>query len=118
SDNGYKTILSPNYASEISRIPGLSLSKTIVQEVHSSLKAFDPFLQLDSGNEIFQDAVHMRLTQALGVTYELFVGGVTKPLSDEASIALLKVWTDEDGILNLPSSSKYFQWPDDLSRVA
>ncbi|GLI74942.1 hypothetical protein PoHVEF18_003191 [Penicillium ochrochloron] len=60
----------------------------VVQEVHSALKVFDSFLQLDTGNEILQDTVRMRLTQALG--------GVTKPLSDEASIALRKVWSDEE----------------------
>jgi hypothetical protein len=65
---GIKTILSPSYANEISRLPGLSFSKTIAQEVHSTLKAFDPFLQLDSENETFQDAVRMRLTRVLGTS--------------------------------------------------
>jgi hypothetical protein len=40
----------------------------VVQEVHSALKAFDPFLQLDTGNEILHNTVRMRLTQALGTS--------------------------------------------------
>lgn len=59
--------------------------------------------------------MRMRLTQALGTSpfgldqtllTTFLVGGVTKPLSDGASVVLRNLWTDEEGTLcNFPRMS-------------
>ncbi|KAJ6130412.1 hypothetical protein N7512_003192, partial [Penicillium capsulatum] len=85
TDNGYRTVLSPKYASEISRLPNLSFGKIMSTEFHAWLPGFDPFFQFDL-SDTFQKAVRMKLTQALG--------RIAKPLSDEASHALKHHWTD------------------------
>ncbi|KAJ5104702.1 hypothetical protein NUU61_002049 [Penicillium alfredii] len=64
-DNGYRTVLSPKYADEIRSHPALSFSNAIRQEFHGNIKGFEPFKQFSVGNEVFQDAVRMKLTQAL-----------------------------------------------------
>lgn len=66
SDNGVKTVFSPKYASEISKIPSLSFSKILAAEFHAHIAGFEPFAQLTTRSNIFQDAVRMKLTQTLG----------------------------------------------------
>lgn len=66
SDNGEKTVLAPKYANEICRLPSLSFSKIMGSEFHAHIAGFTPFAQFSTGTEIFQDAVRMKLTQALG----------------------------------------------------
>lgn len=66
SDNGEKTVFSPQYASEISKIPSLSFSKILAKEFHANIVGFAPFAQFTTTANTFQDTVRMKLTQALG----------------------------------------------------
>jgi hypothetical protein len=76
SDNGYKTVLSPKFANEISRLPTLSFSKIFEVEFHTHIAGFSPFEQFAKASNIFQDAVRTKLTQALG---ELSLVGNSRP---------------------------------------
>ncbi|KAK2739055.1 hypothetical protein FQN55_009588 [Onygenales sp. PD_40] len=86
SDNGIKTVLSVDYANEIRSHPALNFGRAIEQEFHPDIPGFEPFKQGTTSDEIFQDAVRMKLTQSLG--------NVTEPLSAETSIVLKHHWTD------------------------
>ncbi|KAF9889504.1 hypothetical protein FE257_007214 [Aspergillus nanangensis] len=88
SDNGPKLALSPKYANEIRSHAALSFGGSIAREFHSNIRGFEPFKQGTTGDEIFQDAVRMRLTQSLG--------HVTQPLSEETQVALKAAWTDSE----------------------
>ncbi|KAJ5573829.1 uncharacterized protein N7459_008256 [Penicillium hispanicum] len=94
SDNGYKTVLSPKYTSEISRHPALSFSRVISSENHTHIKGFDAFKQFSAAAHAFQNAVRIELTRALG--------GIAKPLSEEVSLALQKNWGDNLDWHDLP----------------
>jgi hypothetical protein len=59
--------LSPKYANEIRSHPALSFGKAVAKEFHTYIPGFEPFKQTSSSENIFQDAVRMKLTQALGV---------------------------------------------------
>ncbi|PKX92974.1 putative cytochrome P450 monooxygenase [Aspergillus novofumigatus IBT 16806] len=87
SDNGIKTMLAPECANEIRAHPALSFGRAITLEFHSDIHGFEPFNQLASSNDTFQDAIRMKLTQNLG--------SVTKPFSDETSIVLKKHWSND-----------------------
>lgn len=101
-------MLSPKYTSEIARHPSLSFSKVINCENHTHIKGFDAFKQFSAAAHAFQNAVRIELTRALGrssldnptgglVMTESFLGGIAKPLSEEASLALQKNWGDNPG---------------------
>lgn len=76
TDNGYRTVLSPKYATEISRLPTLSFGKIMQHEFHSWVPGFSPFYEFDR-SETFQDAVRLKLTQALGKgNPELYIHGL------------------------------------------
>lgn len=66
SDNGYKTILSPKYTSEISRHPSLNFGEALASENHFHIRGFDPFRQFTAAGHAFQNAVRTELTRALG----------------------------------------------------
>ncbi|KAJ5991634.1 hypothetical protein N7499_004048 [Penicillium canescens] len=83
-DKGLLTILSPKYATEIGNIKALSLDRVIEHELYSHLKGFNPFIY--AGAHVFQGTVRKKMTQALG--------SVTKPVSEEASLALENNWTN------------------------
>jgi cytochrome P450 len=80
-------MLAPEYVNEIRAHPVLSFGRAITLEFHSDIHGFEPFNQLASSDEIFQDAIRMKLTQNLR--------SVTKPLADETSIALEKHWSND-----------------------
>ncbi|KAL2865244.1 cytochrome P450 [Aspergillus lucknowensis] len=86
SESGVKTVLSPKYANELRSHEHLSFGGAIQREFHANIAGFEPFQSATTSDEIFQDAIRMKLTQRLGT--------ITKPLSDEASVALEKNWTD------------------------
>ncbi|KKZ59939.1 hypothetical protein EMCG_05230 [[Emmonsia] crescens] len=86
TDNGPKTVLSSDYADEIRNHPALNFGAAIAKEFHANIRGFDTFKQGTRADEIFQDAVRMKLTQNLG--------NVIEPLSTEAAIILEKDWTD------------------------
>ncbi|KAJ5134444.1 hypothetical protein N7476_002350 [Penicillium atrosanguineum] len=88
SDNGIKTILAPKFANEIAKSPILNFTKIIETEFHANVKGFSPFGELAKREDIFVDAVRIKLTQALG--------SITKPLSEETSISLRNRWTDNE----------------------
>ncbi|GFF65597.1 aldehyde reductase 1 [Aspergillus lentulus] len=75
------------YSNEIRAHPVLSFGRAITLEFHSDIHGFEPFNQLAGSDEIFQDAIRMKLAQNLG--------SVTKPLSDETSIVLEKHWSND-----------------------
>lgn len=83
-DKGYLTIFSPKYAVEIGNHKALSLDRVIEHELYAHLKGFDPFAY--AGARVFQGLVRKKMTQALGT--------VTKPVAEEASLALEKNWTN------------------------
>nr|AWM98774.1 steroid 11-alpha-hydroxylase [Aspergillus ochraceus] len=87
TDNGRKTVLAPSYANEIRNHPDLSFGHETGRDFHSHIYGFEPFRQGTMPDQIVQDAVRMKLTQSLG--------SVTKPLSDETTVALRSYWTDE-----------------------
>jgi hypothetical protein len=88
-------MLAPEYVNEIRAHPVLSFGRAITLEFHSDIHGFEPFNQLASSDEIFQDAIRMKLTQNLR--------SVTKPLADETSIALEKHWSNDASELSFPS---------------
>ncbi|PGH15783.1 hypothetical protein AJ79_02163 [Helicocarpus griseus UAMH5409] len=86
SDDGTKIVLDAKYANDIRSHHGLSFGAAVAREFHSTLPGFEPFKQGTTSDEIFQDAVRMKLTQSLG--------NVTEPLTAETSVALEKHWTN------------------------
>jgi hypothetical protein len=67
TDNGYKTVLAPKYAAEVSKLAKLSFSPIMARDFHSDIEGFEPFREFAfDGANIFQTAVRMKLTQALG----------------------------------------------------
>ncbi|RDW68967.1 cytochrome P450 [Aspergillus mulundensis] len=86
TETGYRLVLDPKYAQEIRSHEALSFGKAIALDFHAHIPGFEPFDQGTRSDEIVQDAVRMKLTQSLG--------SVTKPLSDETTVALQKNWTD------------------------
>ncbi|OAX80967.1 hypothetical protein ACJ72_04696 [Emergomyces africanus] len=86
TENGPKTVLSSNYADEIRNHPALNFGAAIAKEFHANIRGFDTFKQGTRGDEIFQDAVRMKLTHNLG--------NVLEPISAEAAIILEKDWTN------------------------
>ncbi|KAJ5304275.1 uncharacterized protein N7443_003935 [Penicillium atrosanguineum] len=79
-DNGIKTILAPKFANEIAKSPILNFTKIIETEFHANVKGFSPFGELAKREDIFVDAVRIKLTQAL----------------EETSISLRNRWTDNE----------------------
>lgn len=47
-------------------MPSLSFSNVLAKEFHANIAGFAPFAQFTTTANIFQDAVRMKLTQALG----------------------------------------------------
>ncbi|KAL4924981.1 cytochrome P450 [Aspergillus undulatus] len=84
--NGHRLVLSTKYINEIRSHELLDFNKAIAHDFHPEVHGFEPFRQGLDGRDIVQDAVRMKLTQSLG--------HVTKPLSEETSLALQKNWTD------------------------
>ncbi|RHZ62804.1 putative cytochrome P450 monooxygenase [Aspergillus thermomutatus] len=87
SDNGIKTVLAPEYTNELRAHHALSFGSAVAREFQANIQGFEPFKQLTTGDEIFQDAIRIKLTQSLG--------NVTKPLSDETSIVLEEHWSND-----------------------
>lgn len=77
SDNGVQVILSPVFADELRSNPSLTFSGSVSEEFHSHIKGFEPTAQFTHGNDIFQDAVRVKLNQALGKS--ISVRGATEP---------------------------------------
>ncbi|EEQ86913.2 cytochrome P450 monooxygenase [Blastomyces dermatitidis ER-3] len=86
TENGPKTVLSANYADEIRSHPSLNFGAAIAKEFHADIPGFDTFKQGTRVDEIFQDAVRMKLTHHLG--------NVIEPISDEIGIVLERDWTN------------------------
>ncbi|OJD10443.1 hypothetical protein AJ78_08551 [Emergomyces pasteurianus Ep9510] len=86
TENGPKTVLSSDYADEIRNHPALNFGAAIAKEFHANIPGFDTFKQGTRADDIFQDAVRMKLTHNLG--------NVIEPISAEASIILEKDWTN------------------------
>ncbi|OJD16455.1 hypothetical protein ACJ73_08884 [Blastomyces percursus] len=86
TENGPKTVLSADYADEIRSHPSLNFGAAIAKEFHADLPGFDTFKQGTRVDEIFQDAVRMKLTHHLG--------NVIEPISDEIGIVLERDWTN------------------------
>ncbi|KAL3487044.1 hypothetical protein BJX62DRAFT_241441 [Aspergillus germanicus] len=61
-DNGFHTVLSPRYATEIRSHPGLSFGAVMEHDFHAYVRGFEPF-KLDTG--IAENAVRTQLTQRL-----------------------------------------------------
>ncbi|KAL4864283.1 hypothetical protein BDV12DRAFT_189022 [Aspergillus spectabilis] len=97
TENGRRIVLGPQYANEIRSHEALSFSKAIAHDFHAELHGFEPFKQGTRSDEIFQDAVRMKLTQSLG--------NVTKPLSQETAVALRMNWTDNHEWHTIPLKS-------------
>ncbi|PGH06156.1 hypothetical protein GX51_02544 [Blastomyces parvus] len=85
TENGPKTVLSADYADEIRSHPSLNFGAAIAKEFHADIPGFDTFKQGTRVDEIFQDAVRMKLTHQLG--------NLIEPISDEIGIVLERDWT-------------------------
>ncbi|KLJ11186.1 hypothetical protein EMPG_13523 [Blastomyces silverae] len=85
TENGPKTVLSADYADEIRSHPSLNFGAAIAKEFHADIPGFDTFKQGTRVDEIFQDAVRMKLTHHLG--------NIIEPISDEIGIVLERDWT-------------------------
>ncbi|KAJ5665275.1 uncharacterized protein N7477_007723 [Penicillium maclennaniae] len=101
SDNGIKTILAPKFANEIARSPILNFTTVVGFEMHANTQGFSPFGELAKSEDIFVDAVRIKLTQALG--------SITKPLSEETSLSLRNHWTDDEEWHDLPLKQSIVQ---------
>ncbi|GIC91095.1 uncharacterized protein Aud_007536 [Aspergillus udagawae] len=53
SDNGIKTVLTPEYANEIRAHDASRFGRAFTLEFHSDIHGFEPFNQLASSDEIF-----------------------------------------------------------------
>ncbi|KAL4981326.1 cytochrome P450 [Aspergillus falconensis] len=84
TDNGFQTILGPEYANEIRSHPDLDLSRAVQADYNSHISGFEPF-KPDTAVIVY-DAVRLKLTQRLE--------SITRPLSDETAVALRSNWTD------------------------
>ncbi|KAL4972047.1 cytochrome P450 [Aspergillus desertorum] len=87
TEAGYRLVLDPKYAQEIRSHEALSFGKATALDFHAGIHGFEPFELGTRSDEIVSDVVRMKLTQSLG--------NVTKPLSDETTVALQKIWTDD-----------------------
>ncbi|KAE8377934.1 cytochrome P450 [Aspergillus bertholletiae] len=87
TETGKRVVLDAKYANEIRSHDALSFGLHTAHDFHAHITGFEPFQQGTTGDQIFQDAVRMKLTQSLG--------NLTQPLVDEAVIALQTYWTDD-----------------------
>ncbi|KAB8277388.1 cytochrome P450 [Aspergillus minisclerotigenes] len=86
TENGKRVVLDAKYANEIRSHDDLSFGLHTATDFHAHISGFQPFKQGSNDDEIFQNAVRMKLTQSLG--------NLTQPLVDETIVALQTSWTD------------------------
>jgi len=86
TDHGYETIFGPQYIDELRNLEDVSHARAIAKMVNAHYPGLEAFHEFGYGEGIIQDAVKLKLTQALG--------GLTQPLSDETALMLRGAFTD------------------------
>jgi len=87
TDHGYETIFGPQYIDELRNLEDVSHARAIAKMVNAHYPGLEAFHEFGYGEDIVQDAVKLKLTQALG--------GLTQPLSDETALMLREAFTDQ-----------------------
>ncbi|KAI1843488.1 hypothetical protein JX266_010314 [Neoarthrinium moseri] len=104
TENGVELLLSADYANQIKDDEALDFGK---HDMHSYLDGFAPFRQGQSPDRIFHDAIKINLTQD--------IAKLNIPLSEEASHALQKHWTDNTEWHEIPLKLLAFKIVSQLS---
>ncbi|KAF2501141.1 putative cytochrome P450 [Lophium mytilinum] len=86
TDHGYELVFGPQYIDELRNLEDVSHARAIAKMVNAHYPGLEAFYEFGYGEGIVQDAVKLKLTQALG--------GVTQPLSDETALTLQESFTD------------------------
>ncbi|KAE8317069.1 cytochrome P450 [Aspergillus transmontanensis] len=97
TENGKRVVLDAKYANELRSHDDLSFGLHTANDFHAHITGFQPFKQGSNDDEIFQNAVRMKLTQSLG--------NLTQPLVDETVVALQTSWTDDTNWHAIPLKS-------------
>ncbi|OJJ38075.1 hypothetical protein ASPWEDRAFT_24048 [Aspergillus wentii DTO 134E9] len=87
TDNGPRTVLASEYATEIRSHPALSTTGQIEKDFHTHIPAFEPFQQITNEHRFVITPVYKQLTHNLAA--------MTQRLVDQASSTLQREWTDD-----------------------